>query len=651
MCGIVGVLDGKSAAALESLEAVIAAMAGTLRHRGPDGAGTWADSAQGIGLGHRRLAVIDLSVTGAQPMHSPNGRYVITYNGEIYNYVELRDVLRHRGHQFRGTSDTEVMLAAFVEWGVSAALKRFCGMFALGLWDRVERTLTLARDRLGEKPLYYGWLGHTVAFGSELKSLRRHPSWAGDIDRDVLALYCRSNYVPGPFSIYCGIKKLMPGTTVTFESNRHAPGVLPTPETYWSLRDVAQSAPNARFNGSEEEASHCLEEILGEVLKGQMLSDVPLGALLSGGIDSSTVVALMQRHSSRPVKTFTVGFEEAAYDESTDARAVATHLGTDHTEFRVSAADALDVIPHLSEWYDEPFADPSQIPTALVSRLARQDVTVCITGDGGDEAFGGYNRHVQLQRLWKGLGWIPLHVRRLLAAMLRQVPVDRYEWLLRRQHWRILGDQVQKTGKVLESPDLESAYIALASIWPDSAAIVNGAQDISTVLTDRSAWPKLMEPIERLMFVESATSLPDDMLVKVDRAAMAASLETRVPLLDHRVIEFAWSLPLDYKMRSGKGKRVLRNVLFRHVPRHLVERPKQGFGVPIDAWLRGPLRAWAEELLDITRLRDEGWFNPALVQRTWDEHQRGRHKWQDQLWGVLMFQAWQTEQRHRVQDD
>ncbi|MEW5917474.1 MAG: asparagine synthase (glutamine-hydrolyzing) [Gemmatimonadota bacterium] len=645
MCGIVGVLHNGSDLSAACLESQLMSMAGTLRHRGPDGAGQWSDPPLGIGLGHRRLAIIDLSDRGAQPMHSANKRFVITFNGEIYNYPELRDELRARGHQFRGTSDTEVMLAAFEEWGVTDAVKRFCGMFAFALWDRMSRQLTLARDRLGEKPLYYGWLGQTLVFGSELKPLTRHPAWLGEIDRNVLALYCQAKYVPGPYSIYRGVRKLAPGTTVKFDRDRLATGKLPTPVPYWSLRNAMETAPNAPFVGSEQEAADCLEQILGTVVKGQMLADVPLGALLSGGIDSSTIVAMMQKYSTRPVKTFTVGFEETAYDESHAARAVAAHLGTVHSEFQVRAADALALIPDLSNWYDEPFADPSQIPTALVMRLARKHVTVCLTGDGGDEVFCGYNRHVQLQRIWQHLGWLPLRVRRLAAAASRQMPVRWYEWLLRRQRWGILGDQIQKLAVVLESSDLEAAYIALASIWSDPVALVPGSKELPWLLTDRSAWPNSGDQIERLMYVEAMTSLPDDMLVKVDRAAMAVSLETRVPLLDHRVVEYASSLPLDFKLRGGKGKRLLRRVLTNYVPPTLVERPKQGFGIPLDVWLRGPLRDWAESLLDVSKLRAHAWFDPTLVRKCWDEHLSGRRKTQWQLWTILMFQAWHDGQR------
>ena len=645
MCGIVGVLQPGCEVPPGRIETVIEAMAETLRHRGIDGSGRWVDRAWGIGFGHRRLAIIDLSDNGAQPMQSADGRYVITFNGEIYNHLELRAELGSQGHRFRGTSDTEVMLAGFVEWGLAGALPRFAGMFAFALWDRVGRCLTLARDRLGEKPLYYGWLDRSLVFGSELKAIRVHPSWKGEIDRNVLALYCRTNYVPAPYSIYRGIWKLEPGTTVTFMAERITPGTIPAPTAYWSLKEVIQTAGKARFCGTEDEAADRLEEILRSVIKSQMLSDVPLGALLSGGVDSSTVVAIMQEQSRRPVRTFTVRFDDPVYDEADSARAVATHLGTDHTEIEVSASEAMNVIPRIPEWYDEPFADSSQIPTALVAQLARRHVTVCLTGDGGDEVFCGYNRLVRLRSLWDRLKWVPRPLRIPVAWAARNLPFVIYEWYLRSRRVGFLGDQVQKFAAVLKSRDLESAYIALSSFWPDPTTMVKSSVDLPTLLTDCRQWPTFSEPMDRLMYVEMMTSLPDGMLVKVDRAAMAMSLETRAPLLDHRVVEFAWSLPLEFKVKGDRGKQILRRVLKRHVPSRLIERPKWGFGPPIDSWLQGPLREWAENLLNPSRLHADGFFDPVLVRRCWDAHLRGRRKCHEQLWGILMFQAWLDEQR------
>ena len=578
-------------------------------------------------------------------MCSSDGRYVITYNGEIYNYLHIREDLIGLGHDFRGTSDTEVLLAAFNQWGVKPTLKKLIGMFAFGLWDREDRTLYLARDRMGEKPLYYGWADTAFLFGSELKALRVHPQWQGEIDRDVLSLFFRHNYIPAPYSIYRGIYKLLPGTYLQLSLAGMRARELPTPQEYWSLRLVAEEGARNPFLGTDQEAIAELDTLLRSAVAGQMIADVPLGAFLSGGVDSSTIVALMQAQSSRSVKTFTIGFDDVAYNEAQYAKAVAGHLGTEHSEIHVTPQQAMEVIPRLPELYDEPFADSSQIPTFLVSQLARQHVTVSLSGDGGDEVFCGYNRHVWLNAIRQKARWFPRPLRKGLAALLRAIPVPLSEALLRRRKTGVLSDQVQKLGSILGMDSPELMYLRLTSFWDRPTTLVLNSVEPPTLLSDRQRWPELPHVLERLLYLESATSLPDDMLVKVDRAAMGVSLETRVPLLDHRIVEFSWRLPLSMKLCDGVGKWILRQVLYQYVPRSLIERPKAGFAIPIDTWLKGSLRPWAEHLLDPSRLRGEGYLDPLPVRQKWAEHLSGRNKWQPHLWGVLMFEAWLERQQ------
>ena len=632
MCGITGFVSAPAAA--DELTRVVRGMCGALVHRGPDDAGEWTDGDRGVAIGFRRLAIIDLSPAGHQPMISASGRYIATLNGEIYNFEELRRELREHGlaPAFRGHSDTEVMLAAFDAWGI-AAVSRFNGMFAIAVWDREARALHLARDRMGVKPLYYGFVGgfagSTFVYGSELKAIRRHPDFGGHIDRAALQLYLRFMYVPAPFSIYEGISKVMPGTIVTLD-----PDARTTRTTvYWSARDAAIDGVRHRFEGSEEEASRELEALLRDSIRIRMVADVPIGVFLSGGVDSSLVTALMQAESVTPVKSFSIGFDDIGYNEAPHAAAVARHLGTEHTELTVHERDALDVIPKLAMMYDEPFADSSQIPTHLVSALARRHVTVSLSGDGGDELFGGYNRYFIGQRLFRWIARTPRSVRPAIGRTLTKFSTRMWDRLAPR-----LGERVHKVARALTANDIDAMYFELVSHWNRGQGTGDGGQVVPVL--DRASWPPLDDPIERMMYFDQISYLPDDILAKVDRASMAASLESREPLLDYRLVEFAWRLPLSMKVRGGQGKRVLRRVLYRYVPPNLIERPKMGFGIPLGEWLRGPLRDWAEPLLDEAAIREHGLLDPAPIRATWEEHLAGRGDWNYHLWAILMLQVW-----------
>lgn len=646
MCGFAGFIQTRSLIERDAMAAVVERMANTLRHRGPDDGGSWVDPQAGVALGHRRLAVIDLSAEGHQPMVSSSGRYVLSFNGEIYNFRDLRRELEAAHVTWRGHSDTEVMLAAFEEWGIVDALRRFNGMFAFALWDRHERVLHLARDRLGEKPLYYGWMGQSFLFGSELKALRAHPAWRGEVDRNALAAYLRHNYVPSPCSIYKGIAKLPPAHHLRVTVGAQV--IAGKPDSYWSLRQAAEAGLADLLRLDEREAVSELDDLLRSAVGMRMVADVPVGVFLSGGVDSSTVVALMQAQSTRPVRSFSIGFEEEGYNEAQYAKAVAHHLGTDHTELYVTADQALSVIPRLPEIYDEPFSDSSQIPTLLVSQLARKDVTVTLSGDGGDELFCGYVRYFWGRRIWSKIGRVPYALRKLSASALGALSPDSWNRLFRVMMrfapsislGEVTGDRVHKLAEVLAVRSSDVLYHGLVSHWNDPESIVLDSREPKTVMTDRSQWPAIADFTMRMMYLDTLTYLPDDILVKVDRASMSLGLEARVPLLDHRVVEHAWRIPLSMKIRDKQGKWLLKQVLYRYVPRHLIERPKMGFGVPIDSWLRGPLREWAETLLGEHRLRGDGFFDPAPIRLQWAEHLDGKRNWQYSLWDVLMFQAW-----------
>jgi asparagine synthase (glutamine-hydrolysing) len=640
---------------------MLQAMIDTLHHRGPDDAGQWLDSDAGVWLAHRRLSIVDVSSAGRQPMASQSGRYVIVFNGEIYNHASLRSRLAEgRGHDagavpaWRGHSDTEVLVEAIAVWGVRETLRRCVGAFALAVWDRAERTLTLARDRFGEKPLYYGTQGagasQVFLFGSELKALKAHPAFVTTVDRGALASLLQFSYVPAPQSIYVGIHKLEPGCMLTVTQS----GTRQHCERYWDAFEAIGSSLRHPFRGTDDEAVDALDSTLREAVGLQMMSDVPLGAFLSGGVDSSTIVALMQAQASSRVKTFTIGFVEQAFDEARYARAVATHLGTDHSELLLTGADCIEIIPRLPALYCEPFADSSQIPTYLVAALARQHVTVSLSGDGGDELFGGYNRYLAGDLFGRRLARIPLALRGAAARALRTLPPGAWDRMLRaveplvpsRLRYPAFGDKMHKLATIMSSRTIPELHRQLVSYWTGLDNVVLGmGEGANTPWCGERVLPGAGD-VEQMMATDTVTYLPDDILVKLDRATMGASLEGRVPFLDHRVFELAWSLPMSMKMRDGQAKWVLRQLLYRHLPKPMVDRPKMGFGVPIDAWLRGPLRAWADDLLGADRLKREGYLAPERIRRRWSEHLSGRCNWQYPLWNVLMFQAWLQEQ-HR----
>ena len=646
MCGITGFLCNGSLRKEDS-RSVLQHMTDAIRHRGPDADGLWQSADGRVNLGHRRLSILDLSPTGAQPMASPDGRYVLIFNGEIYNFSELRAELEAAGQRFRGTSDTEVLLNGIQQWGVKAILPRLNGMFAFALWDAQERQLTLARDRFGEKPLYYAWHNGVLLFGSELKAMMQHGAFRREIEPAGLARLISFGYVGTPQSIFAGVNKLRGGCFLETRLGA-APGA---PQAYWDPEEMLAARGSVSLTMSDAEAIDRLDAMLRVAVKKRMVADVPLGAFLSGGIDSSTVVALMQAQTSRPVKTFTIGFWESDYNEAKDAAKVARHLQTEHHEFYLSSSECIETIMRLPEIYDEPFADSSQIPTTLVAEFTRRHVTVALSGDAGDEFFGGYNRYFWSQRLWNRFQLIPRQMRMLGRDMIKVISPQIWEQVVglgnhvvpRRFRVRGGGDKMHKIARILDAKTLEALYLELVSN-PQWAG--NALAHPETLHSPFNHWEnctKSLGDIERMMFLDQMTYMTDDILCKVDRASMSTGLEARVPFLDNQLTQFAWSLPMDFKIRGGVGKWPLRQVLKRYVPEELFERPKMGFGIPIGGWLRGPLRDWAEDLLSEASLKDQGWFNAEAVRKNWDEHLSGRRNLVHQLWSVLMFLSWKRK--------
>jgi asparagine synthase (glutamine-hydrolysing) len=637
MCGFAGFFY-RDACPVQA-ETILDAMGLAIANRGPDSQAIWLDAQAGIGLSHRRLAIVDLSPAGHQPMHSDSGRYVIAFNGEIYNHLAIRTQLEQLSQrQWRGHSDTETLLAGIETWGLKKTLELAVGMFALALWDNQTNQLQLARDRFGEKPLYYGWNNNVFLFGSELKSFRAHPDFAAEINRDALCLYLRHNYIPAPYSIYQGIAKLLPASIATLQADGNNLVI----EQYWDAKAVM--ANQQHDTRSDTDQIETLEQLLKQAVGDQMMADVPLGAFLSGGVDSSLIVALMQQQSDKPIKTFSIGFYEKEFNEAEHAKAVATHLGTEHTELYVSADDALKLVSSMAQVYDEPFADSSQLPTYLVSQMAKQHVTVSLSGDAGDEVFCGYNRYLLTDMTWSKLAKVPVFLRKLAAKILRAVPVNLWNklntLLPSRYKMANLGDKLHKAADVISSSSLDELYYGLISHWKNPASVVIGGREPHTLLTTPSQNSMFRHSIPRMMALDTLTYLPDDILVKVDRAAMAVSLETRVPFLDHRVFEYAWTMPQRLKLNKGVTKDCLRKILYKYVPQHLIERPKSGFAVPVADWLRGPLKPWAEQLLLPERLAKEGIFDHQHISQMWLEHQSGKRNWQYHLWDILMFQSW-----------
>jgi asparagine synthase (glutamine-hydrolysing) len=649
MCGFAGFVDCTERQHPNTWPTLARRMVDELRHRGPDSFGVWSDANACISMAHRRLAILDLSTAGNQPMTSGSGRYVLVFNGEIYNHLTLRQKLEAERfpYTFRGHSDTETLLAAFEAWGIEATLGRCVGMFAIALWDRASQCLHLMRDRMGEKPLYYGWAGAVFVFGSQLKALKMHPEFKEEIDRNVLALYFRHGCVPAPYSIYKNVWKLPPGSSIALSLQDVREHCLPASTSYWSLINKAEDGRASQFNGSDREALAELERLSAEAVELQRVADVPLGAFLSGGVDSSLMVALMQRQSVHRTQTFTIGFSEAGFDEARYARAVARQLGTEHTEIYIEGDQAKQIVARLPAVYDEPFADSSQIPTFLVSQMARHHVTVSLSGDGGDELFGGYNRYLlrsgrrQVQR-------VPLRLRKILAAGISSLPPHVLDAVLG-PLGRLIpqlnvshpSDKAYKAAEVLAIDSDTDWYRRLVTHWDDPSGLVMEGREPTTFLDQMLGLRAADKSFEQwMMTTDMLTYLPDVILTKVDRASMAVSLESRMPFLDHRLVEFSLTLPLHMKIRDGRGKWLLRQMLYKLVPKELIERPKMGFGVPIDTWLRGPLRDWADSLLDEVRLRREGFLNPAPIRQNWREHLAGTRNWQHQLWDVLMFEAW-----------
>ena len=641
MCGITGFIDKNFSGCPDEIEVILKGMTDLLIRRGPDSSGFWTDSNLGVGIGHRRLSVIDPSPAGHQPMVSASGKSVLTYNGEIYNFRELRVELESKGIKFRSNTDTEVLLEACEVWGVEDTVKRLIGMFAFALWDRESKELVLARDRLGIKPLYWGWQGDILFFGSQCKSFSAHPGWRPEINRTALAQFLQYSYIPAPLCIYQHISQMQPGTIVTIRRDHTV-----AEQCYWDVCKVAVNGIRNRTILTEQEVADYTDNLLQDAVKKRMIADVPLGAFLSGGIDSSTVVALMQAQSNRPVRTFSIGFHEKLFNEAGYAAEVAKYIGTDHTELYVEPGHVMDLIPDLTEHYDEPFADSSQLPTLLVSELARREVTVALSGDGGDESFGGYNRYMSARWLNRGFKMTSLAMRSGIASCLRLLSPATWDHIIsvlpKPRSMSIDGGKIHRLANILPVANFEKASRLLVSQWPVNTELVPGQGHGLDVLNNKALPVEIKDAIERLQLIDQLSYLPGDILTKVDRASMAHSLEVRVPLLDHRVVEFAWSLPYSYKFRDGISKWCLHQVLYRYVPRDLVERQKMGFGVPIGEWLRGPLRGWAEELLSERALAQDDLYNVSLIREYWQQHQDGKNNWQYALWNVLMAQSWRA---------
>ncbi|MDX5388103.1 MAG: asparagine synthase (glutamine-hydrolyzing) [Marinobacter sp.] len=636
MCGFAGFVSTKPFA---GAEVVLEQMGRAIEHRGPDAAGVWFDHSLSLGLSHRRLSIIDLSEFGAQPMASESGRFVIAFNGEIYNFRLLRKELEAKGAIFRGHSDTEVMLAAFEAWGVEPALQRLSGMFAFALVDKRFRKLYLARDRMGEKPLYYGWQGESLLFGSELRALRQHPAWQGAIDTSVLPALLRHNVIPAPRTIHQGICKLPPASYVCLDLDHPQSGQLPETKRYWKLETCFEERSEFTLDSAADE----LERLLKQAISDQMVSDVPLGAFLSGGIDSSTVVGIMQSLASQPVRTFSIGFHEKGFNEAEHAAAVAKHLGTEHTELYVTEREARNLVPEIPAIYDEPFADSSQIPTYLVSQMTRKHVTVALSGDGGDELFCGYTRYPGMLSAWNKRSSIISHLKRIAGSLPPGLSARLIRAMVSSQKSRSLEGiqyQLRRIQSIAGARDLSDFYRRSVSLWPDPAMALKDAGEYIYGLNRTLAEGIPDNTLKTLMWRDLNWYLPDDILTKVDRAAMACSLETRIPMLDSAIVSFALGLPEDLNLQGGVGKQVLRAVLYRYVPRQLIDRPKQGFAVPVAAWLRGGLREWAEELLTEHRLNDQGYWHTKRIRWLWEEHLSGREDYSFELWGILMFQAW-----------
>ena len=646
MCGLAGFIDNNRSRSSESLEALSHKMCSTLINRGPDDFGSWVDEKSGIAMSHRRLAIQDTTLAGHLPMVSKSGRYIIVYNGEIYNYKTLREELKKAGYFFRSQSDTEVLLAAIEIWGLSAALDKFVGMFAFALWDKNNHRLYLVRDRLGEKPLYYGIFGNVILFGSELKAFEVHDSFVKSINRDAISLLLRYNYIPAPYSIYDKIYKIKPGTFLEIKVENHK--ISTTEYTYWAYKNfvMSEGIDNKIYNYKEAKLS--IKDALTESIRSQMIADVPLGAFLSGGIDSSLIVSIMQSLSPDPIKTYTIGFDHSEYNEANDAKSIANYLGTDHTELYVTASQALNVIPKIPNIFDEPFADSSQIPTYLISKLASSNVTVSLSGDGGDELFGGYNRYYKGYSAWKNFSRMPYPINYIFSEIICSINPEKWNFLYNHfgkyisdeKNYKNIGDKLYKMADIIKINNPQDMYLSLVSFWNNTEQIVLNSSEPMSTPRDYDNWVENLDDRENMMFLDTISYLPDDILTKVDRSSMAVSLESRTPFLNHSLVELSQRIPIELKIKDGKGKWILRNILNDFIPANFIDKPKTGFGIPIAEWLRGPLKEWAEALIDSSRLKHDGYFNAELVTNMWDKHLNKSRNYGHHLWSILMFQAW-----------